>query len=553
LTFPFHGGLHAFDWPVWINTREEIMKRRDFLKGAAAVPVVGAVVPAISVKKAIAEEAPTELKVAQATKVNPAAKPSVGGSAKAPDWAEHFITSDMDGTGPDGKPNGQTATFTGASKAEASPDSASSKMELTADEQEILDGRDGPEKAKLMKILVVFGETFGATKLVELGGAPHSNLYIGAAYLESLIDMLSECADAGLKSYATYTVNPRPYDVYNVQNNPTDMELIYEGYPLQMKLDYVHSKLGAPDLNFRSCACYLKEIGNAPEPGTNVAWCESSAVNYGNSVLGIRTNRYGAGMEMVCALLGKAPVFGLMTDEGRKAKWLVDVKTTGEPDWGALGTAIGRKVVEDIPYIAGVDQYFGGEVTPENMHKLKSMGSATAAAGAVGCYHVEGVTPEPKDKGRDMLAEGFQTYVFDDAEQKATVDTFENLWTEPDGDPNAAFIGCPHNTYQEVVNWCKMVTDALDAAGQEKTAIPVYMFMANVVRTRLLEEETELAGKAKRAGMFYTNMCAVSYSGMKGFSDRIRGVTNSAKTRNYSTIRYFPDAKLVDIIVTGKA
>jgi predicted aconitase len=180
------------------------------------------------------------------------------------------------------------------------------------------------------------------------------------------------------------------------------------------------------------------------------------------------------------------------------------------------------------------------------------MGSATAAAGAVGCYHVEGVTPEPKEKGRDMLVEGYQTYVYDDAEQQAIIDTFENLWPEKEGDPNACFIGCPHNTYQEVVRWAMMITDALDAAGQEKTAIPVYMFMANVVRTRLLEEQPELAGKARRAGMFYTNMCAVSYSGMKGFSERIRGITNSAKTRNYSTIRYFPDQKLVDIIVTGK-
>ena len=78
------------------------------------------------------------------------------------------------------------------------------------------------------------------------------------------------------------------------------------------------------------------------------------------------------------------------------------------------------------------------------------------------------------------------------------------------------------------------------------------MFMANKVRQRLLEEETELAGKMKRAGMFYTNMCAVIYSCMKGFSERVRGVTNSAKTRNYSSIRYFPDQKLLDIIMTGK-
>jgi predicted aconitase len=518
------------------------MKRRDFLKAVPATALIPTVLAENSASAAATKEASAAVSATASKK----------GAKKIPAFSKHFVTTDMDGTGPDGKATGQKATFSGASKADATADNATSKMKLTKEEQATLDGKEGPEKAKLMKILVKFGEIFGADKLVDLGGAPHSNLYIGAPYLKSIIDLLETCANAGLKSYAPYTVNPRPYDVYNVQNNPTDMELIYQGYPEQMRLDWVHSKLGAPDLNFRSCACYVKEVGNAPKPGTPVAWCESSAVNYGNSVLGIRTNRYGAGMEMLCAMLGKAPSFGLMTDEGRQAKWLIDVKTSKEPDWGTLGTAIGRKCVEDIPFVAGVKDYFGGEVTEDNMHKLKAMGSATAAAGAVGCYHVEDVTPEPKEKGRDMLAKGYKTYVYDDKEQQAIIDTFENLWEEKDGDPNACFIGCPHNTYPEVLRWTKMVTEALDKAGKEEVAVPVYMFMANVMRTSFLEKEPELAGKARKAGMLYTNMCAVSYSGMKGFSGRIRGVTNSAKTRNYSTIRYFPDQKLVDIVVTGK-
>ena len=524
------------------------MKRREFCKGVAMVPASGVL---LSVPRLV--DATTAGEAAPAGKANATgASGGRSGTGEAPRWAEHFKTTDMLGTGPDGAPNGQTATFTGASKAGAMADSASSKMKLTAVEQAILDGKEGPEKAKLMKILVRFGETFRATKLVDLGGAPHSNLYIGAPYLASLIDMLQQCAEAGLKSYAPYTVNPRPYDVYNVQNNPTDMELIYQGYPEQMRLDWVHSKLGAPDLNYRSCACYIDDIGNKPEPGTYVAWCESSAVNYGNSVLGIRTNRYGAGMEMVCAMLGKAPLFGLMTDEGRQAKWLIEVKTSKEPDWGVLGTAIGRNCVEDIPYVAGVEDYLGGEVTNDNWHKLKYMGSATAAAGAVGLYHVEGITPESKEKGRKLLEKDYKTYVYDDKEQQRIIDTFENLWPDKDGDPTAAFIGCPHCNYEEVVHWAKMITEALDKAGQEKTKIPVYVFMPTVVRTRLLTEESELASKAKAAGVSYTNMCAVSYSGMKGFSERVRGVTNSAKNRNYSSIRYFPDDKLVDIMLTGK-
>ncbi len=527
------------------------MKRRSFVKLLSALPLLPT---ALLAKDGSAQELNAPITLAQRGKAATPASSGASGTREIPGYAKNFLTSDMNGLGPDGKPTGMTATFTGASMADSNVQKAMQhQMTLTQEERAILNGKDGEEKAKLMKILVAFGNVFGAEKLVNLGGAPHSNMFVGADYMKSLIKMLDECAKAGLKSYAPYTVNPRPYDVYNVQNNAGDMKLIYEGYKLQKDLDYVHVRLGAPDLNLRSCACYVDEIGNAPKPGTYVAWAESSAVNYGNSALGIRTNRNGAGMDLICAMLGKAPLFGLMTDEGRKAKWLVEVKTSKEPDWGAVGTAIGRKVVEDVPYITGLEKYFkGGKVTNDNMHLLKAMGSSTASSGAVGLYHVEGVTPDAKEKGRDLLVKGYKTYVIDDAEQARIIGTFKNLWPEKDGDPTAAFIGCPHNTYHEIVKWGRMVTEALDKAGKEKAAIPVYMFTPNTVRARLIKEEGELASKMLRAGMRATNMCSVSYAGMKGFSERVRGVTNSAKTRVYSTIRYFPDEILVKIIVTGK-
>jgi predicted aconitase len=526
------------------------MKRRKFIQSLpmTALPV------ALTGGSALAQDA--------AAKAAPAAKTAAkttGG--KVPDFAGYMLDSDMQGLGPDGKATGMKATFTGASQANTTAESAAKhKMTLTKEEQATLDGKDGPEMAKLMKIQVLFGNTFGADKLVDLGGAPHSNLYPGAPYLGSMIKMLDECAKAGLKSYAPYTVNPRPYDCFNVQNTPEEMKIVYEGYPLQKELDWVHARLGAPDLNKRSCACYVKEVGNAPKPGTYapkpgtyVAWAESSAVNYGNSALGIRTNRNGAGIDLICAMTGKAPHFGLMTDEGRMAKWMVDVKTSKTPDWGVLGTAIGRKVVEDVPYVVGIDQYFeGGEITEDNLHLLKAMGSATAASGAVGLYHVDNLTPDAKEKGRKLLAEGYQTYVYDDAEEQKIIATFQNMWPEKEGDPTAAFIGCPHNTYFELVKWGKLVIEGLEKAGKEKAAIPVYMFCANVVRNRLIAENGELAGKMMSAGMISTPMCGVTWAGTKGFSERVQGVTNSAKTRNYSSIRYFPDQTLVDIMVTGK-
>ena len=469
-----------------------------------------------------------------------------------PAYASKMSHSDMDGIGPDGKP---IADYRATGLGHSPGDHGGAPLEsivLTPEEQDIMAGKQGDLLAKVMKIVVAHGNAFGADKLVDLGGACHTSMYFGTAYMAPLIRIFDECASAGLKAYAPYTVNPRPYDVYNVNNNAQDIELIYEGYQLQRDVDYIHSRLGAPDLNFRSCACYLDEVGNAPPPGTYVAWAESSAVNFGNSALGLRTNRNATGMELLCALLGKAPHFGLMTDEGRQGKWLVDVQTTAEPDWGLIGTAIGRKVVEDVPFISGLDQYLGSEITNTNLHKLKAMGSATASSGAVGLYHVENVTPDAKAKGRDLLVDGYQTYVIDDAEHERVRSTFENLWSDKKAKPTHCFIGCPHNTYHEIYTWGTNVTNALKERGQDKLAVPMYLFCANVVRDRLIEEHPLLVGEMKKAGMNFTNMCTVSYASMKGFSERTFAVTNSAKTRNYSTVRYFPDDVLLQIVCTGE-
>jgi predicted aconitase len=514
------------------------MKRREFVKGVALLPASGALlsIPGCT-------DSSTTDTAAQAGK---AATAGTAGSQQQKGFAINKMLaikgephSDMTATGPDGTP--QSGFAHTSSEAQQADPKAPYQMPLTQEEQDIMDGKKGPELAKVMKIVVAHGNAFGAPKLVDLGGAPHCSLYL-----------FQECADAGLKTYAPYTVNPRCYDVYNVNNNETDMQLIYEGYKYQRDLDWVHAQLGAPDLNYRSCVCYAPEVGNAPPPGTYVAWAESSATNYGNSALGLRTNRNAGGMELLCGLLGKAPLFGLMTDEGRKANWLIEVKTSKEPDLGVLGTAIGIKVVDGVPFITGMDQYLGTEVSNDNMHLLKKMGSATAAAGAVGLYHVENLTPDAKEKGRGLLKEGYQTYVYDDAEQARVLSTFPVEWEGRPEDPTVALIGCPHNTYEEILDWGTKVTEAVEKRGVN-TAIPTRLFCANVVRDRLVKEHPLLVGKMTEANVRFTNMCVVSYAGMKGFSDRIYGITNSPKTRNYyPSVRYLKDDAILEVILTGK-
>jgi predicted aconitase len=518
------------------GTGKSTMKRRTFLMGLPIVPLLPAVLQAQD---------------GGAPKAKAAGKGAAGGDNSAPKWAGKLQHSD--GTVVDADGNAQPGfAHTGSESQQADP-KAPYQMPLTQEEQDIMDGKKGPELAKVMKIVVGHGNAFGAPKLVDLGGAPHCSLYTGTDYMKPMIDLFQECADAGLKTYAPYTVNPRCYDVYNVNNNATDMELIYEGYKYQRDLDWVHAQLGAPDLNYRSCACYVPEVGNAPPPGTYVAWAESSAINYGNSALGLRTNRNAGGMELLCGLLGKAPLFGLMTDEGRMANWLVEVKTSKEPDLGVLGTAIGLKVIDGVPFIVGIDQYLGTEVSNDNMHLLKKMGSATAASGAVGLYHVENLTPDAKQKGRKLLKKGYQTYVYDDAEQARVLGNFPVEWEGRPEDPTVALIGCPHNTYKEILDWGTKVTAAVEKRGLKTAAIPTKLFCSNVVRDHLVKEHPLLVGKMTEAKMRFTNMCTVSYAGMKGFSERTFGVTNSPKTRNYyPSVRYLKDDALLEVICTGK-
>ena len=526
------------------------MNRRKFIKrstmAAAAVALLPGNVPA------------------QAAKAGTASTASTGSGVnhiltKRPGTPDHALyserQSDMLGLGPDGKPDpGYKATGVGVTPAKTAydPSQPPHQMTLTREEQDILDGKKGKALAKVMRTVVDHGNLFGATKLVKLGGAPHTSFFTGTPAMKPLVEAFTECANEGLKAYAPYTVNPRPFDLYNIQTSADEQNMIFEGYPLQTEIDHLHVRLGGRNLDTRSCMCYLPEVGNAPKAGTFTAWAESSAINAGNSILGIRTNRNSCGMDLMCAILGKAPYFGLLTDEGRKAKWLIDVKTKGEPDWGILGGAIGEKCVEDVPYIVGIDKYFDGKLTPENVHNLKSMGAATASSGAIGLYHVENLTPDALDHGRDLLAKGYQTYIIDDKEIDRVRSSYPNLWPKNVKKPNRAYIGCPHNTYHEMVKWSTMILDELKKRGLKKVAIPTHLHSATVVRDHLLDEHPIVVRDLKRAGVTFTNSCVVCFSGLKGYSETEFGVTNSNKTRKYSNSIYVSDDQMIESIMTGK-
>ena len=142
-------------------------------------------------------------------------------------------------------------------------------------------------------------------------------------------------------------------------------------------------------------------------------------------------------------------------------------------------------------------------------------------------------------------------YVIDDAEMARVIGTFKNRWKDPDGAPTAVYIGCPHNTYDEILYWSKKIDKEIKESGQEKVAIPVVMACSIVVRNRLLDEHPILLRDVLRAGVRFTTICTPAYQGLKGMADIDRGVTNSNKARFYSRLRLFGDDDLLQIAMTG--
>lgn len=270
-------------------------------------------------------------------------------------------------------------------------------MELTDEEKEILEGNKGETLKKAMESIVMYGEAFGAKRLVKVDASSHLVTSFGIPILKPVFRIMNELIDNGLSVRQKFTVNPRPVDFENVKCSILEKVVFKLIYGKQKYYEEQLKKVGLKDSDAFSCTCYMPEIGNIPEKGQMLSWAESSAVVYANSVLGARTNRNSGLIELLCAIVGRAPEFGLLTDDGRKADWLIELKTSKLPNAHLLGSAIGMKIIEEVPYISGLDNYLKSTSDQKTLDFLKNMGAASASNGAVGLYHVEGITPEAKD------------------------------------------------------------------------------------------------------------------------------------------------------------
>ncbi|MGN0527658.1 MAG: aconitase X, partial [Eubacterium sp.] len=228
------------------------------------------------------------------------------------------------------------------------------KIKLTKEQEEMLGGSKGETLSKVMETLVRYGELFGADEMVPVTSEyNHLVTSFGLKALTPVYTLMERLISEGVASKQKFSADPRPLDS-NVPSNFLQ-NFIFKKF-MYSKQDYYEEqlkKLGLMQDDAFTCTCYMDEVGNTPKMGDILSWSESSAVVYANSVLGARCNRNSGIIDIMGSIAGFVPSFGLIKDEGRRADWIVEVKTTKKPEAQLLGSAIGMKVMEDVPYVKG--------------------------------------------------------------------------------------------------------------------------------------------------------------------------------------------------------
>ena len=421
-------------------------------------------------------------------------------------------------------------------------------MLLDEEQQKILDGSRGETMAKVMQTLVRYGEVFGAERMVPITSEyNHLVTSFGLGVMSSVYDLMDTLIDAGVTSKQKFSVDPRPMD----KNVPTSFiqRLIFKiMYKKQDSYEEQLTKLGLLNKNAFTCTCYMDEVGNKPGYGDVLSWAESSAVVYANSVLGARCNRNSGIIDLMGSILGYVPCFGLLTDEGRRARWIVRVNTTKKPEAQLLGSAIGMKVMEDVPFIEGLDKWLGDELNDAACTYLKDFGAATASNGAVGLYHIENLTPEAKKLGRELIREDAQVYEIDDAELERVKSSYPVIWKDPNAEPKLCFMGCPHMSLEQLKSWTVRVEEGLRASGKKRVVIPTVFTAAPGV----LEEfyKTEYAQRLERTGVITSYICPLMFMNNPACK-KMPVITSSNKLRTYTSARYYTDDEIV-CAITGK-
>ena len=386
-------------------------------------------------------------------------------------------------------------------------------LTLSAEDRGRINGEAGPAQAFAFEILHAFASSVGAEGFIDITGSHIDGcLYHGQVSL----DFVERLVSLGGRVAVPTTLNVGSVDLIH----PEIMRMTRDQQQPLARLMLAHEELGC--MPSYTCAPYQTMF--RPSFGQQIAWGESNAIVFANSVIGARTNRYGDFVDLCCAITGRAPAYGLHLDENRRGRILFRLEgfRDGQFDldelYVAIGLILGLKSGDRVPVIEGLP-------LPRDEDQLKALGAAAASSGAVGLFHAVGITPEAP-----TLNAAFHGYAPDETivvTPEDMRDVLSHLSTSPDGTPiTAACFGTPHFSRTE---WERLIPLLRDA--QPKTGIPIYVNTSREVHAGLLRDGL-LDGLDACGLKVVTDTCTY----LTAILERLDGtvMTNSGKWAHYA-------------------
>ena len=375
-------------------------------------------------------------------------------------------------------------------------------MHLETAQEKLLGGEGGEAKQFAMEIVTKVGDAVGADSLVPIKSshvlAHYSSLH------DAGIDVLEKFADAGGKFAVPTSVDPASIDLQNWRSFGIPEEYARK----QFRLCDAYAKLGG----MRCWTCVQYQVCNFPKQGEYVAWAESSAVVFANSVLGCRSNKITSGMDVACAVLGLTPRFGMLEDENRVAKlsFRINSGPLSDLDFRSIGFFVGRNSGSRVPALLGLPEKLGSD-------QIKHLGAGAAASGPVTMIHLPGITPGSKTASDATGGEKVEELEIGRGDL-AEVESDLNQTTEA---PDLVAFGVPHLSAGELGDLAKMLEGR-----KLKRGIKMYAYTS--AQAFDMAERTGIAATIQAAGARMTHSTDAEISPLKRLGFNVV-MTNSAK------------------------
>jgi hypothetical protein len=384
-------------------------------------------------------------------------------------------------------------------------------MRLTDKEKRILDGNQGSAARMALAVLVELGELFGAEELMRV-----SQVHIDATLymVDAGLEFAEKMADLGGEVAVPTSLNPSSIDLQR-----------WKAYRVPSEVISKHKRMEAAYLKMRAiptwtCAPY--QHGIIPRFGEQIAWGESNAIAFANSIIGARTNRYADLMDICAAIIGKVPKFGLHLTENRKAKILFRLKEITAPMfeneaiYPLLGYLFGEMVEDQVAAITGIPQNI-------KIDSLKGFCAAAASSGAVGLFHMVGITPEAQTL--DMCLHGNKPENVCDITPELIKKAEDRLWTLKRDAVDLVVTGCPHYSSSEFIKLAKLTK------GKKVHSAVVFWVFTNRSVYAWIKDNGILADLTAAGIMVFTDGCPLQYP--KDTWQFNAAMTDSAKFANY--------------------